>query len=113
MPASRNVDLFLPNALRAHLGLPDNARRYARDAYTLAVASATRARIDWIVGRRTAEDDPLIPSRLLFATDGPTAARRALRLFRPAPSRHELPPLAGGWPAPGPARNSSFPAPSR
>ena len=81
VPASINSDLFLPNALRVRLGLQDNARRYARDAYALSVLLATRERLDLIVARRNSEGDPLPPSRLLFATDAETLASRALAWF--------------------------------
>ena len=33
VPSSLNGDLFLPNQLRRALGIEDNDRRYARDAY--------------------------------------------------------------------------------
>ena len=52
-----------------------------RDAYALSVLAALRERLVLIVGRRSAEGDPLAPSRLLFACDRETLARRSLRLF--------------------------------
>ena len=69
VPKSVNSDLFLPNALRQQLGLVDNLRRYARDAYALSVLVASRESLQLIVGRRSMDDDPLVPSRLAFATD--------------------------------------------
>ncbi len=81
VPASLNADLFLPNQLRHALGVEDNDRRYARDAYSLSLLAASRRELKLIVGRRSAEGDPLAPSRLLFACDGETAARRARRFF--------------------------------
>ena len=33
LPTAVSSDPFLPEGLRRRLGLPDNARRYARDAY--------------------------------------------------------------------------------
>jgi RecB family exonuclease len=83
VPDSINSDLFLPNRLREQLGLMDNARRYARDAYALSVLIKSRSELRVIVGRRNHDGDPLIPSRLLFATDRDTAVQRALRFFRP------------------------------
>lgn len=79
VPSSRNADVFLPNELRMHLKLEDNERRYARDAYALCVLAASRKELRVIAGRRTAENDPLIPSRLLFACDATETARRTLR----------------------------------
>lgn len=82
VPNSVNSDLFLPNALRQQLGLLDNRRRYARDAYALSVLLASRQDLTLIVGRRTVDGDPLVPSRLLFATDPRTMAERADKFFR-------------------------------
>ncbi|HXT59463.1 MAG TPA: PD-(D/E)XK nuclease family protein, partial [Pirellulales bacterium] len=59
----------------------DNDRRYARDAYALSALAASRERLMLIAGRRTAESDPLSPSRLLFACDRPTIAERTLAFF--------------------------------
>jgi ATP-dependent helicase/nuclease subunit B len=77
------------------LGMLDNQRRYAREAYALSVLAGTRSQLDLIVGRRNADDDPLTPSRLLFACDDPTLADRVRRLFRPTSPRRSRPPLAG------------------
>jgi RecB family exonuclease len=84
VPSSLNADLFLPNQLRRVLGIEDNARRYARDAYALGVLCRSRERLRVIAGRRTSDGDPLVPSRLLFACDRPAMARRALAYFGPA-----------------------------
>jgi inactivated superfamily I helicase len=67
VPSSLNADAFLPNELRSHLRLNDNARRYARDAYALCVLAQSRRELKIIAGRRTVDGDPLVPSRLLFA----------------------------------------------
>ncbi len=96
VPSSLNADPFLPDALRTQLGLQDNARRYARDAYALTTLIGNREHVELIAGRRSADGEPLIPSRLLLGTDGETLARRALRFFAtPEPLDH-LPPLSGG-----------------
>src|SRR5690606_23482177 len=81
VPESVSADAFLPNALRARLGLSDNARRYARDAYTLAAILASCPEVWLISGRRDAAGDPLRPSRLLFAAPARTVAERVLRFF--------------------------------
>lgn len=81
IPASLNADLFLPNQMRRALGIEDNDRRYARDAYALTVLVKSRPHLRLIVGRRTAEGDPLTPSRLLFACDDQTVARRVRMCF--------------------------------
>lgn len=99
VPQSANADLFLPNALRTKLNLDDNARRYARDAYALSVLLASRRDLKLIVSRRDTEKNPLAPSRLLFATDDETVARRALQFFEPRPAETGRVPLSGTWAA--------------
>ena len=76
-------DLFLPNALRQRLPVEDNERRLARDIYAVGMIAASRERLHIIAGRRSAENDPLVPSRLLFACGDGELARRAKRLFGP------------------------------
>ncbi|MHB0958662.1 MAG: PD-(D/E)XK nuclease family protein [Pirellulaceae bacterium] len=82
VPTSLNSDLFLPNTLRQQLNLLDNRRRFARDAYAMSVLLASRADLTFIAGRHTADGDPLILSRLAFATDPQTMAHRAREFFR-------------------------------
>src|SRR5690606_2298173 len=86
IPTSVNADLFLPNNLRRRLQLVDNQRRYARDAYALQALTASRPHVTLIVARRDPAGDPLMPSRLIFATDPETIARRILRLSGLAPN---------------------------
>ena len=93
VPTSVNSDLFLPNSLRQQLDLLDNRRRYARDAYALSVLLASREDVTFIAGRQTADGDPLIPSRLAFATDPETMARRARAFFRAEESAEPHPRL--------------------
>ncbi|TXT22020.1 MAG: ATP-dependent nuclease subunit B-like protein [Planctomycetota bacterium] len=81
MPTSLNSDLFLPNELRHRLGLNDNLRRYARDAYAVTLLQQTRREVVWLVGHRDPDGNPLIPSRLLFAVDLDELPARVLRLI--------------------------------
>lgn len=81
VPHGASADAFLPNRLRRALGVEDDDRRYARDAYALTVLAASRSELRLIAGRRSADETPLIPSRLLFACDAETAARRVLDVF--------------------------------
>jgi RecB family exonuclease len=83
VPSFINADPFLPNALRRRLGLVDNERRYARDAYALAVLIGSR-RLKVIAGRRAAEGDPLTPSRLAFACPRESIPGRVLAYFQGA-----------------------------
>ncbi len=69
VPESITSDVFLPNSLRARLGLLDNHRRYARDAYAVTALMHSRERITFIAGRSDADGNPMTPSRLWFAVD--------------------------------------------
>lgn len=84
VPSALNSDAFLPNTLRRHLGLLDNRRRYARDAYALTVLTKCRRDLKLIVGRRDLRGDPMKPSRLLFAAEAEQIADRVLQCFREA-----------------------------
>jgi len=87
VPSSVNHDLFLPNRLRSHLGLEDNARRYARDLCNLTCMVHSRAVLRIIVARRDVLNEPLAPSRLLFATDEEQIPQRVVQFYshsRPA-----------------------------
>ncbi len=91
VPTSVNSDLFLPNQLRQQLDLVDNRRRYARDAYALSVLQASHEDLVLIAGRFSAEHDPLAPSRLMFATELETMARRALSFFQSTATEQAVP----------------------
>lgn len=96
VPSSAGADLFLPGGLRSVLGLDDNARRYARDAYAVTMLLAPWRTTTFIVARRNADNDPLAPSRLLFAAPNETVARRALEFFKEEKQSSVKAPLAGG-----------------
>lgn len=81
VPASEVGHQFLPNELCKQLGILDNDRRYARDVYALTVITSVREQLRLIIGRRNEKGDPKKPSRLLFATDAQTSARRARAFF--------------------------------
>lgn len=86
VPETVTGDAFLPEALRARLGLKTNEARFARDAYLLAALAACRTnvgRLDLLVGKVSAAGDPLRPSRLLLACAGEELPRRVAALFRP------------------------------
>ncbi|HVU36681.1 MAG TPA: PD-(D/E)XK nuclease family protein [Opitutaceae bacterium] len=88
-------DAFLPETLRARLGLKTNAARFARDAYLLSALSACRSeggRIDVLFGKTSASGDPLRPSRLLLRCPDAELAQRVAFLFRtPEPPGSHLP----------------------
>jgi len=108
VPASGGRDLFLPDALRRRLKLDDHARRYARDAYALSLL-ASRPDLRIIAGRRTADGDPLIPSRLLLACEDAELPRRTRSLLIPPPAKPRMR-LVGGV-HPGQADASRLPVP--
>ncbi|TWT30107.1 PD-(D/E)XK nuclease family protein [Blastopirellula retiformator] len=80
-PSSANADLFLPNSLRERLGIEDNARRLARDAYAFELLLNSRQDLDVIVAKRTSAGDPLAPSRLLFGCDDAALPAAVERMF--------------------------------
>ncbi|MGL6225659.1 MAG: PD-(D/E)XK nuclease family protein [Thermoguttaceae bacterium] len=93
IPSSLSADLFLPEKLRKELQLEDNDRRLARDAYALSVLLAVRRQkgaVLLIAGRRSSTGDPLLPSRLFFATDVETIAKRVERFFSVEEKQHPV-----------------------
>lgn len=111
VPTSLNSDLFLPNELRQRLGLNDNARRYARDAYAVTLLQHARREVVWLVSRRDLDGNPQIPSRLLFAVPPDQLPARVLLLMNhegdsPSPtteSSADSPPDGAGLSIPHPA----------
>lgn len=99
VPASTSADPFLPDRLRRELGLVDNAHRYARDALLLQQMLASRPHVTLIAGRRSAEGDPLVPSRLLFADEPRVVASRILTFYETEPDQARAP--AKLWLMPG------------
>lgn len=81
IPSSENGHLFLPDKLCKKLGIVDNDRRFARDAYALTVIHSVREHLQLICGRRDLLGEPLKPSRLLFADDNEIIAQRAEAFF--------------------------------
>ena len=112
VPNSRNADMFLPNELRRSLNLEDNDRRYARDAYTLTSILASTPEVRLIAGRRTAEHDPLVPSRLLLACAEAELPTRVKQLFDPPPNTLATARIAGSLQA-GPKTVFEPPRPVR
>jgi hypothetical protein len=81
VPQAITSDLFMPNRVREHLQIDDDRRRYARDAYALAVLCESRKTIHLVTSKCDAEGNPLKPSRLLFATNPEEVARRWERIL--------------------------------
>lgn len=94
-------DAFLPEALRARIGLPTNAERFARDAYLLHAMAASReagaGRLDVLVGKVSATADPLRPSRLLLVCSDEALPKRVAWLFREASAEQASLPWTRAW----------------
>jgi ATP-dependent helicase/nuclease subunit B len=94
---------FLPDSLRQRLGLPCQARRFARDAYLLGALAAARAShggLRLLCGQWSERGDALRPSRLLFLCSDADLPARVARLFpedaESAPAQPE-PPRSLAW----------------
>ncbi|MCH2589052.1 MAG: PD-(D/E)XK nuclease family protein [Planctomycetales bacterium] len=81
VPSATTSDLFLPDRLRQRLGILDNSRRIARDAYAVSALVASREHLLLIGGRQSDSQDPLQPSRLLLSTEGDGQPARVLDLL--------------------------------
>lgn len=75
LPETLTEDPFLPDHVRSAVGLSDNASRYARDCCVLAALRHSRSDIRFIVARKGASDDVLLPSRLLLTGRSNLASR--------------------------------------
>lgn len=84
LPESWRNDSLLTDSLRERLGLMCARRRAPRDAYILSAIAASRPEVTFIAGRRSADGDPLWPSRLLLLGDDRTLVRRVEQLTNPA-----------------------------
>lgn len=106
VPEAVAGDAFLPESLRARLGLKTNAARFARDAYLLQALAAARAdggRLDVLFAKTSAAGDPLRPSRLFLRCPDPELPARVALLFREPAAAHAQPAWRRAWPLrPGP-----------
>ena len=82
LPESVSGHAFLPDALRSRLGLMDNRRRMARDAYRLMTVLRSKESVQLIAGRRTVQGDPLRPSRLMFRIPEDEMPARVLHFLK-------------------------------
>ena len=114
-------DGFVPEAIKGHAYLPDSARRFlglrhnesrhARDAYILSSLLACRrdhGKIDLVFGRRSAREEPLRPSRLLFACPPEDLAARVSLLFGATLPARESPAWSLTWQLTPPAPDDSM-----
>jgi ATP-dependent helicase/nuclease subunit B len=100
VPESVVGDVFLPESLRAVLGLKTNAARLARDAYLLHALVASRragGRVDVLLGKVSSAGDPIKPSRLLLQCADAELPSRVRHLFRALTSAATLPARERPW----------------
>lgn len=94
-------DVFLPEALRARLGLKTNAERLARDAYLLTALAGWRhgtgGRLEILLGKTSNAGDPLRPSRLLLRCEDGELPGRVAQLFRGVEAARPALPWARAW----------------
>lgn len=94
-------DPWLSDTVRRRLGLRTNDHRLARDAYLLRQMLECRrevGRVDVLVGRHSADGDPLRPSRLLFQCPENLLPERSRRLYLSEDAPPEpLPQPSIGW----------------
>jgi ATP-dependent helicase/nuclease subunit B len=76
VPGGMEVDPWLPDSVRARLGMPCAMRRQARDAWILHALLSRKRFIRLVTGRTQMAGDPLQPSRLLLGLQGEELARR-------------------------------------
>lgn len=83
VPGIQTAHPFLPDKAREQLGLPCQATRFARDAYTLRALAGQRApgSLRLLAGRWSERGDALRPSRLLLLCAAKDLPRRVLHLF--------------------------------
>jgi len=97
LPAAVSSHPFLPDALRARLGLQDNARRLARDIYLARALLASRRALKFTLPRVGADGEPARPSRLFFRCLEEDLPARVRRLFHPAPALRRAPARSALW----------------
>lgn len=85
VPESRVGDLFLPDSLRRRLGLEDNLRRFARDAWMLSAIIASRPETAFLFARRSLDENPRRVSRLLLAVEPEEIAKRLIAFSTDSP----------------------------
>ncbi|GEM_PF-1431069 len=94
VPQVITSDPFLPDGLRAALGLAHNERRLNRDRYLLRTLLAGARQVYMLAGRFADNADPLKLSRVLCECSAPCLAQLLLRFYgkEPAQSNATAPP---------------------
>ncbi|MDZ4829230.1 MAG: PD-(D/E)XK nuclease family protein [Phycisphaerae bacterium] len=84
IPSGTRHDPFLPDSLRAKLGLATRRSRTARDAALLDAVARRATTLVLIAGRANNSGDPLAPSPLLVRCRGSELAKRVRAISDPA-----------------------------
>lgn len=90
VPEASSGDPFLPASIQSSLNQQNNDRRFARDVHAMHQMLTTRRHVQFIVGKRGADESPTPPSRLLAAATAEDAARRVCRLLEQTRPRIEI-----------------------
>lgn len=99
LPSGTHEDAFLPDSLRAKLGLASNASRYARDAYLLSCLlrhyGPSRLRLGY--SRFGPDGEPNRPSRLLFGCTDAELPARVQKIFQPSRTHDRSAKAPSAW----------------
>jgi hypothetical protein len=87
IPETTPPNPLINEAVRQAMGLTRDRDRLARDAYLLTAMVESRKRsggsVTLICGRRSAKNDPLLPSRLMFCCEPEVFTQRVLEAVEP------------------------------
>lgn len=99
LPSGTHEDAFLPDSLRAKLGLASDASRYARDAYLLSCLlhhyGPSHLRLGY--SRFGPDGEPNRPSRLLFGCDDAELPFRVQSIFHSSEVRNRSAKAPSVW----------------
>lgn len=84
LPQTINSHRFLPDRLRAQMGLRTNDSRLARDAYVLTVLINSKKILHLLLSKANNEGELLSPSRLFFQCEQEEILKRSKRFFSSA-----------------------------
>lgn len=98
LPSGASEDAFLPDGIRAGLGLASQSSRLARDAYLLSCLLASRGaeRVRLGFSRFRAGGEPNRPSRLLLGCPDADLPSRVIHIFHP-PAARAAPGRPAAW----------------
>ena len=101
VPEGMVVDPWLPDSVRARLGMPCAQRRQARDAWILHAMVSRKRSFQMISGSVTSSGEPMQPSRLLLGLEGQALAQRILWISSPDTPRSSASEWGGVSPSTG------------